>query len=60
MEARGITKRDVEMALRHPIGAPEPGQPGKIVIQGHAPGGRILKVCVVMADRDLIVTAYWA
>jgi hypothetical protein len=60
MATRAITERDVEMALRHPIGAPGPGQPGKIVIQGHAPGGRILKVCVAMTDRDLIVTAYWA
>jgi Domain of unknown function (DUF4258) len=58
MAARAITEHDVDMALRHTIGN-RPGQPGKIVIQGHAPGGRILNVCVPVADQELIVTAYW-
>jgi hypothetical protein len=59
MAARAITEQDVEMALRRRLGAPRPGQPGNIVIQGHAPGGRILNVCVPVADQELIVTAYW-
>ena len=60
MSERGIAKEDVEMALRHPIGAPGPGQPGTVVVQGHAPGGRILKVCVPTVDHDVVVTTYWA
>lgn len=60
MTERGIDEQDVEMALRHAIGEPAPGQPGTIVIKGHAPGGRILKVCVAVADQNLVVTTYWA
>jgi len=60
MAARGIAEEDVEMALRHPIGVPRPGDPGKVVIEGHAAGGRILKVRVLAADQELVVTAYWA
>lgn len=59
MGERAITEQDVEMALNHPIGNPSPGDPGKIVVQGHAAGGRILNVCVPIADQELIVTAYW-
>lgn len=60
MAERGIDEGDVEMALRHPIAVPQPGDPGKVVIEGHAAGGRILKVCVLAADQEMVVTAYWA
>lgn len=59
MAKRGITETDVEMALRHPIGSPLPGEPGTIWIKGHAPAGRILKVCVRLTDRDFVITAAW-
>lgn len=59
MAARAISEQDVEMALRKRIGNPKPGDPGKIVIQGHAAGGRILNVCVPIADDNLVITAYW-
>ena len=59
MAARGIAKEDVEAALRRPIGNPSPGEPGKVVIEGHAPGGRILKVCVQAADHNVVVSAWW-
>ena len=59
MEGRGVAKADVETALRRPIGDPEPGQPGTIWIRGHAPGGRILKVCVRVAEQDFVITAAW-
>ncbi len=59
MAERGITEADVETALRRPLGDPLPGEPGTVVIEGHAPGGRILKVCVRAADPDYVVTAYW-
>jgi hypothetical protein len=59
MAERGITEADVETALRQPIGDPLPGQPGSVVLQGYAPGGRILNVCVRAADHDFVITAYW-
>ena len=59
MSARGITEQDVATALRRPIGDPSPGEPGKIVIEGHAPGGKILKVCVLATDHETVVSAWW-
>ncbi len=59
MPRRGITPRDVELALQRPIGVPLPGQPGTIWIQGYAQDGRILKVCVSMADKEHVITAAW-
>jgi len=59
MAERGITERDVETALLQPIGDPSRGQPGSIVIQGYAPGGRILNVCVRAGDHNFVITAYW-
>lgn len=59
MEARGITRHDVETALNRPIGNPLPGQPGSIWIRGHSAGGRILKVCVRMDDKSFVITAAW-
>lgn len=59
MAERGITDADVATALRRPLGDTLPGQPGTMVIEGHAAGGRILMVCVRVADPDYVVTAYW-
>lgn len=59
MAERAITEVDVETALRQPIGNPSPGQPGSVVVQGYAPGGRILKVCVQTSDHEYVITAYW-
>lgn len=59
MAQRRITEEDVDMALRLRIGQPGPGQPGTIWIRGHAVGGRILKVCVPMADQQFVITAAW-
>lgn len=59
MAERGITKADVHAALRRPIGAPRPGQPGTLLIDGFAAGGRILRVCLRADDRMYVVTAYW-
>jgi hypothetical protein len=59
MKARRITPEDVEWALRHPIGEPGPGEPGSVWIRGHAVGGRILKVCVLVDDHDYVITLAW-
>lgn len=59
MAKRGILEEDVELALRHPVGDPDPGQPGSIWIRGHAVGGRILKVCVRIAEQDYVITTAW-
>lgn len=59
MAERGITVIDVEEALSHPIGHPRAGQPGSTVIEGYAPGGRILNVCVRTTDQQFVITAYW-
>jgi len=59
MQDRGITERDVEMALRHRIGQPGPAQPGSLWLRGYAVGGRILKVCVRSTDDEYVITAAW-
>jgi hypothetical protein len=59
MRERGVTEADVELALRHPFGNPSPGQPGSIWIEGHAVGGRILRVCVETADQKNVITLAW-
>jgi hypothetical protein len=59
MAARGITEEDVVTALRRRIGQPSPGEPGKIVVEGHAPGGKILKVCVLATDHETVIPAWW-
>ena len=59
MEKRAISEQDVEMACRNRIGEPRPGQPGTIWIWGLAVGGRTPKVCVPMADQELVITAAW-
>ncbi len=59
MHKRGITKKDVEQALRLRIGNPGPGEPGTIWVQGRAAGGRTLRVCVRTADQEFVITAAW-
>jgi hypothetical protein len=60
MAKRAVTEVDVELALRHPIGQPTPGEPGTIWIRGFAVGGRILKVCVRTDDHEYVITVAWA
>jgi hypothetical protein len=59
MRQRRITEADVDWALRHPIGHPEPGLPGSVWIRGYAVGTRVLKVCVSADDNDYVITAVW-
>ena len=59
MAERGIAEIDVETALLQPIGGPVPGQPGTVLIDGFAPDGRILRVCVRDDDYGYVITAYW-
>ena len=58
MSRRQVTDEDVEWALRRQI-RQEPGQPGSVWVHGHASGGRILKVCVVATDKELVKTVAW-
>jgi dienelactone hydrolase len=55
MTERGITDADVEAALKHRLGQPRPGDNGRIVVLGYAPGGRILKI-VLTPDEQCIVS----
>jgi hypothetical protein len=57
MRRRGITDENVEQALRRPVGN-RPGEPGTIWIRGTT-GGRILEVCVTLADKSYVVTVAW-
>ncbi len=59
MAERGAAEEDVELALRHPIGDPAQGSPGTLWIEGHAVGGRILRVCVRAADPEYVITLAW-
>jgi hypothetical protein len=59
MAERQITEADVGAALGRQFGEPQSGQPGTIVLQGHAAGGRVLKVCVRASDHEFVVTAWW-
>ena len=59
LRERGITKADVEWALRHRIGNPDAGEPGTVWIRGYAVGGRIVKVCVRADDHYYVITAVW-
>jgi hypothetical protein len=56
MRQRGITERDVELALRRRRGTPSPGPPGCIWIWGFAEGNRVIKVGVLMADQNYVKT----
>jgi len=59
MAKRAVTEADVDRALRQRIGQPGPGAPGTLWIKGFAVGGRILKVCVPIADQDFVITVAW-
>ena len=59
MRKRHITEEDVELALRHRVGRPGPGEAGTIWIRGHAVGGRILRMCVRIADQNHVITVAW-
>jgi hypothetical protein len=58
MLKRKVTEEDVELALSRPTGD-RPGQPGTLWVHGVATGGRILSVCVTLAERRFIVTVAW-
>jgi hypothetical protein len=59
MSERRISDADVEAALTRPVGEPRSGQPGTVLVDGFAAGGRLLCVCVRDEDRRFVVTAYW-
>jgi Domain of unknown function (DUF4258) len=58
MARRGITEDDVSQALRQRVNT-TPGDSGTVWIHGYTPGGRILKVCVDLHDREFVITAAW-
>jgi Domain of unknown function (DUF4258) len=55
MTERNITEEDVESALRRRTGPLAPGDNGRVVVFGYAPGQRILKV-VLTADEQTVVS----
>ncbi|GAB3279052.1 hypothetical protein GCM10027589_05430 [Actinocorallia lasiicapitis] len=57
MAQRGITEDDLWAALGRRTRT-HPGNSGNIWVYGHAPGGRILKVCLT-PDEQTVVTAVW-
>jgi hypothetical protein len=57
MQRRHVSEEDIEQALRQVIRRTA-GAPGTVWIHGHAVGGRILKVCVRIAD-DVVITVAW-
>ena len=59
MQERGVTEDDVMWALRRTIGAPGPGQPGSVWIEGYASGNRVLRVCVQIDDHNHVITVAW-
>lgn len=59
MEERGVSEQDVELALKRPIGAPRPGQPGTIWIDGYGMGNRVIPVCVLTANHNHVKTVGW-
>ena len=60
MRERSIAEEDVGHALRHSVGALEPGSSvGTTVMTGTTLGGRLLKVVRSAADDDFVITVYW-
>jgi hypothetical protein len=55
MAERRISRDDVEAALSHRTGTPKPGDIGRVVVFGYAPGRRILKV-VLTSDEQVVVS----
>jgi hypothetical protein len=58
MDERGVDEQDVELALKRQVRT-RPGDPGSIWIDGYGKGGRIIPVCVLVANRDYIKTIGW-
>jgi hypothetical protein len=55
MRERNITEDDVEAALNRKSGDPQPGDKGRTVVYGYAPGQRILKI-VLQPDGHSVHT----
>lgn len=53
MAERDITEADVEAALKRSSGRPLPGDKGRTVVYGYAPGQRILKI-VLESDGQTV------
>lgn len=53
MRERNITKTDVEIALTRQSGQPRPGDKGRTVVYGYAPGQRILKIVLEADGRSV-------
>lgn len=58
MAKRAVTKDDVSQALRQQVNT-TPGEPGTVWIHGHTSGGRILRVCVDIHDKEFVITVAW-
>jgi hypothetical protein len=58
MAKRAVTEDDVSQALRQKVNT-SPGDPGSVWIHGYTLGGRILKVCVDIHDREFVITVAW-
>jgi Domain of unknown function (DUF4258) len=58
MAKRGVTKDDVSQALRQQVNT-TPGDPGTVWIHGYTRGGRVLKVCVDLHDKEFVITVAW-
>lgn len=60
MAKRGVTRKDIELALNRPIGVPLPADLGKIRIDGYATNNRVLAVIVpAVSVETVIVTVFW-
>jgi hypothetical protein len=58
MAERGVTKQDVEQALRRRSRV-TPGPPGRLWVWGYARSGRMLKVGVSSHDQEFVTTVAW-
>lgn len=58
MAQRGITEADVRVAWSNQ-NEDQPGDWGSVWVCGWAPGGRRLKMCVTLPNRDKMITAAW-
>jgi hypothetical protein len=59
MAEREVTEEQVEVALRRPMGAPDPGnRPDTLVIRSPF-GGRRLKVVVDSVDTERVISVMW-
>jgi hypothetical protein len=59
MEERGVDEIEVELALKRRIGAPRPGDPGTIWVDGYGKGNRIIPVCVYVDQQHFVRTVGW-